>query len=43
MCFYDRECFYFSNIIEGKHNSNIQLCTRNVVMASFYASSELGV
>ena len=43
MCFYDCECFYASDIIEDKHNSDIQLCTWNVVMASFYASCELAV
>ena len=43
MYFYNCKCFYLSDIIEDKHNSDIQLCTRSVVMASFYASSELGV
>ena len=35
--------FPLSDIIENKHNSNIKLCTRNVVMASFYASYKSGV
>ena len=43
MCFCDCACFYISDMIDDKHKSDIQLRTRNVVIASFYAPSKIGV